>query len=83
MSTIAERCLTMIANQKSISVESIQPSQSLEELQFDSLDKVTLVFDIEEEFHLTITDDELASLLTVGDIINGVEQKVTLSAEPA
>jgi len=82
MSTVAERCLSMIANQKSIPAESVRLEQSLEELNFDSLDKVSLVFDIEEEFGLTITDAEVASLKTVGDIIHGVTHKTSLMAEP-
>jgi len=80
MTTIAERCLSLIANQKALSVETLRPDQTLEELQFDSLDKVTLVFDIEEEFHLSISDAELAQLHTLGDIINGVTRKATEAA---
>ena len=83
MNTVAERCMSMIAQQKSLPSDCLQLDQSLEELHFDSLDKVTLVFDIEEEFHLTISDEELASLHTVGDIINGVIQKTALLAERA
>jgi acyl carrier protein len=80
MKTIAERCLSLIANQKSLSVETLRREQTLEELQFDSLDKVTLVFDIEEEFHLVISDAELAQLRTLGDIIDGVTRKAAEAA---
>lgn len=83
MSTIADRCLQLIARQKAIPVETLTPEQTLEELHFDSLDKVTLVFDIEEEFHIAITDAKLASLRTIGDVIEGIEQETKLRGESA
>lgn len=76
MSNLAERCMFLIAKQKTLPVEEVNPGRSLEDLQFDSLDKVSLVFDIEETFHIKVTDAELASLRTVGEIIEGVERKV-------
>jgi acyl carrier protein len=76
MKSVAERVLPLIARQKSIPVEQLAPEQSLADLQFDSLDKVTLVFDIEEEFHIRITDAELATLRTVGEIIDGIQSKI-------
>ncbi|MCK5867336.1 MAG: acyl carrier protein [Mycoplasmataceae bacterium] len=39
------------------------------EIGIDSLDLVELVTDVEDEMNLSITDDELISIKTVGDII--------------
>lgn len=46
-----------------------------EDLAIDSLDAVELVLDLESEFDIKIEDDEIAALVTVGDIVKLVESK--------
>ena len=71
---IATAIIGFIAAQKSLAPESITPSSTFEELQMDSLDKINLSFQVEEHFAITIPDDALDSLHTVGDIVAGVER---------
>lgn len=66
-----------------IATEHLQPegvitpdSKFAEDLGADSLDVVDLVMAIEEEFNITITDDEIAKLVTVQDVITHVDTKV-------
>lgn len=44
----------------------------------DSLDRVGLVFDIETEFNISISDEEARTIKTVGDIVSMVEMKLGL-----
>ena len=41
----------------------------------DSLDTVELVMELEEEFGLTIPDEDAANIQTVGDAVNYVNAK--------
>lgn len=69
---VTEKVLKAIASVKKIPVERVNTGQSLEELGVDSLDAVTMVFDLEEVFQISIPDDKVRSLRTVQDIIDGV-----------
>ncbi|WP_245513806.1 MULTISPECIES: acyl carrier protein [unclassified Mesorhizobium] len=48
----------------------------IDDLGADSLDQVELVMAFEEEFGIEIPDDEMLSILTVGDAISYVGKKV-------
>ncbi len=42
----------------------------------DSLDLVELVMALEEEFGIEITDEEIESIKTVGDVVNHIRSKI-------
>ena len=71
---IAARVIQIIAKSKSLPPDSINPESRLEDLQIDSLDKINLAFEVEEAFKISIPDDSLNTLRTVGDIIAGVQR---------
>ncbi len=71
---IAQAIIGFIAAQKSLPPDSITPASTFDELQMDSLDKINLSFEVEEHFAITIPDNALDSLRTVGDIIAGVQR---------
>jgi acyl carrier protein len=77
---IAQTIIGLIAAQKRLPPESITPASTFDELQMDSLDKINLSFEVEEQFKITIPDDALNALRNVGDVIAGVER---LQAEQA
>ncbi|TNE35780.1 acyl carrier protein, partial [bacterium] len=43
----------------------------------DSLDTVELIMEFEKEFDLTIDDSDAEKILTVGDVINYLQGKVS------
>lgn len=63
---------TAIANQKMIDAESINLDSSLEALGITSLDAITIVYEVEEVCDIEVPNDQLESLMTVGDIVSGV-----------
>ncbi len=50
-------------------------SSFLDDLGADSLDIVELVMELEEEFHITIPDEEAEQIKTVEDAIRFIERR--------
>jgi len=53
--------------------ETAEPETTFEELDVDSLDLVELVKALEDKFEVTISDDDLKGITSVGDAIKLVE----------
>ncbi len=49
-------------------------SKIKEDLGADSLDMVDLIMSIEDEFDIKVAESDTASIKTVGDIVNYIEQ---------
>ena len=47
----------------------------IKDLGLDSLDIVTLIMAVEDEYGFTADDDEIAALKTVGDVVNYIEKR--------
>lgn len=78
---ITEKVITAIANLKRIPAESISTEQTLtDDLGFDSMDTINLLFNLEEAFHVSISEESARGLRTVSDIVSGLR---TLMAEAA
>ena len=70
-----DRVIAIVAEQLNVSPESITEETSfVNDLGADSLDTVELVMEFEDEFDLTIPDEEAEKILTVGDAIKYVEE---------
>jgi acyl carrier protein len=76
MDTVLERIKSLIASKLSLDVHHIDYSKPLEDLGIDSLDLVELLMDIEDEFHIQFSNDELASYKTLGDVNKGLQLKL-------
>jgi acyl carrier protein len=72
--------VTAIAKQKHVEAESITEALSLDELEITSLDAITIVFDIEEEFDIEVPPESLESFNTVQDIVDCISELVNTSA---
>ncbi len=81
--SISEQVRKAIAKVKRIPVERVQEGDSLEALGVDSLDAVTMVFELEEVFKISIPDEKVRSLRTVQDIIDGIQMLQGGAAEAA
>ena len=62
-------------------VEVLLTSRLDEDLALDSLDMVELMFSVEEEFDLEITDEEAEAWKTVADVVSYVESHAQPSAK--
>lgn len=64
----------ILAKQLNISKDKIKPeSRLLEDLNADSLDFVELLMTMEDEFGITISDEDARTLKTVDDVCNYLE----------
>lgn len=71
-----EEIKNLLVESANVDADKVTADASLkEDLGIDSLDAVELVLDIETKFDIKIEDDEISSLVTVGDIIKLVESK--------
>jgi acyl carrier protein len=61
------RAVAVIAS--SCNKSATAESRFAEDLKFDSIDLVRLVGDLEEEFDVMMTEDQLRTLRTVGDAV--------------
>ena len=58
------------ASDEDVKPEDVNESSSLrDDLDLSSLQAVTLVMDLEDEFGVVIEDEEIESLATVGDVL--------------
>ena len=71
--SVEERVIKVFADFKKVPVEEITAYTTFEELGFDSLDGLNLVFELEEEFDLTIPDDRVADMKGVRQAVEGIE----------
>ena len=69
---IQERVFQAIAKSLMLPPEDIQLTQPIEELCENSLDMVSLVFALEDEFNLNFTN-EATEARTIQDIVVGIE----------
>jgi acyl carrier protein len=76
-SAIAARIQTALAEYLKRDAATITPSHALrDDLGLDSMATIELLFRIEEAFDLQIPDDHLHRLVTVGDVIAYVEERL-------
>lgn len=62
-----------IARHKLIEPTQIKRESLLADLGISSLDAITIVYDIEEEFGVEVPNEALETLQTVGDIVDGMQ----------
>ena len=67
--TVREKVIRVFSEFKKIPAEDINEGTTFEQLGFDSLDGLNLIFELEEEFDLVIPDDQAQSMKSVGQVI--------------
>lgn len=70
--SIEEKVISTLAAVKHIPPENITIDSGLAELGFDSLDMISLLFELENAFQISIPDDRARSIRTVREIVDGV-----------
>ena len=71
---VLEKLKEIIAEQFGVDMDIItEDTDVVSDLGADSLDVVEMMMALEEEFAVTIDDEKIAELKTVGDVVNCVE----------
>ena len=72
---IEDKVIAIVAEQLSVDKSEIKRETSfVDDLNADSLDTVELVMELEDEFDLSIPDEEAEKLQTVGNAIEYIEK---------
>jgi acyl carrier protein len=73
--SVEEKVIGIVSEQLGIPKdEVIRDSSFVDDLKADSLDVVELVMEFEDEFELTIPDDDYEKIRTVGNAIDYIEE---------
>ena len=78
--TVEERVLKVIASEAHRTLHPDEVDRTFEEIGIDSLDRVCILFGIEQEFDLHIPESEARNYSTVRQIIDRLSQHLSLSA---
>lgn len=74
--SVEERVIGIVCEQLQIPKEEISREKSfVDDLKADSLDVVELVMEFEDEFKITIPDEDYEKIKTVGDAVTYIEGK--------
>ena len=70
-----EKIQEMLAEALNLSVEKVTADAKIvDDLGADSLDVVELLSRLEDEYGITIPDEDVESLVTVGDVVKEIEK---------
>jgi acyl carrier protein len=71
---IEAKLIAIIQQEKRIADDLLKPDTNLAEAGIDSLDSLTILFAIEEEFRVSIPDERARAMKTFGDMIAMVDE---------
>ena len=75
MADIAEKVKKIICEQLNVSEEDVVPEASfVDDLGADSLDQVELIMAMEEEFDVSISDEDAEKIATVKDAVEYISK---------
>jgi acyl carrier protein len=76
-SSLEERVIEIVCENLGVNKEQVTRSTSFQEdMGADSLDIVELVMELEEEFEITIPDEQAEKIKTVGEAIDYIEREL-------
>jgi acyl carrier protein len=73
---IQQKLIDIVRQEKDLPDDKLSPEMVLAEAGIDSLDALTILFAIEEQFHISIPDDKARAIHTFGDMVDIVQQLV-------
>ena len=77
MASVEERVIEIVCENLAVSKDQVKRETSfIEDIGADSLDIVELIMELEEEFEITIPDDQAEKIKTVGEAIDYIQKEV-------
>lgn len=77
---LTQRVLKTIATSKRIPIEQMTIESELQQLGIDSMDAVEILFALENEFDISIPDEEVRNVRNIRQMAEGVEKLVAAKA---
>jgi acyl carrier protein len=78
---LIQRVLKTIATAKRIPLETVTIESDFQQLGIDSMDAVEILFAMENEFDISIPDDEVRNVRNIRQMCEGVEKLLAAKAE--
>jgi acyl carrier protein len=79
---LTQRVLSCIAATQRISPEKVTIDSSFQELGIDSMDGINILFALENEFDITIPDEQAKQIRSIREMVEGI-QKLVAEKSPA
>ena len=70
---LKESVIAIIAREKNCPTERISLESNLEEMGIDSLEAITILYELEKELDVDIPNESVNAIKTVGDIVRKLE----------
>ncbi len=77
---LIQRVRAVLAESQRIPVENVKVDSTFQELGMDSMDGVNLLFALENEFDITIPDEDAKTIRTVREMAEGVAKLLEAKA---
>jgi acyl carrier protein len=77
---LTTRVISVIADTQKIPIDSIGREATFEELKFDSLDGINILFALENEFDINIPDDAAREIKSIPEMVAGIEKLLAAKA---
>ena len=74
---ITQKLIDIVREEKDLPDDKLNLDTPLADAGIDSLDALTILFAIEEQFHISIPDDKARAIKTFGDMVNVVQELVS------
>ncbi len=71
---VSDRVIKVFADFKSVDPSEIDLKSTFEDLGFDSLDGLNIIFELEEEFDISVPDDTAQQMGSVSEVIEAIEE---------
>ncbi len=78
---LIQRVLKVIATSKRIPLQTVTIESDFQQLGIDSMDAVEILFALENEFDISIPDDEVRNVRNIRHMCEGVEKLVAAKAD--
>ena len=74
---LTQRVLSVIAATQRISPETVTIDKSFQERGIDSMDGINILFALENEFDITIPDEQAKQIHSIREMVQGIEKLVS------
>lgn len=83
MDHLEQQVIEIIAKKKKVDPSTITLASTFQQLAIDSLDGMDLVFTFEDTFNISVPDNVVQQMRSVGDVVVGLRQELAKPPAPA
>ncbi|MDO9184428.1 MAG: acyl carrier protein [Bacteroidia bacterium] len=78
MKDFKDKFYALLIDKLDVNQEELKPEAKFTDLGADSLDMVELSIDLEKTFNITIPDDDIENIITIGDAEEYLRSKINI-----